>query len=244
MKKIIIFMHIPKTAGVTLLSIIGKQYLSDEIGWYYFTDFLQLLNEIEKLPDNPKIKIVCGHFTFGIEKFFKVPITLMTMLRDPIERVISLYYFWRKIPGHPIYEQIMKMSLEDFVTSEEFDIHISNFQTYAFTDEFPANNNSLEKAKKIIERHFSVVGITEMFNESVFLMKKEYGWQDLFYKRENVTQRPNDPISKKVLNIIKEKNKFDIELYNWAKQNLVKTIIHLNEIEKMELMNFIHNQDV
>jgi hypothetical protein len=153
------------------------------------------------------------------------------MLRDPVDRVISLYYFLRNYKG---YERLKGMSLEEYVIKEN---EAHNGQT-ALLSGLPVNAN-IAKAKENLKT-FSVVGITEMFNESLFLLKKEYEWDNIDYLKQNITRkRPSkEKISPTLINLIKKYNALDLELYEFAKQLLYQKLKSLSIDEKKQLEKF------
>ncbi|MEH7380573.1 sulfotransferase family 2 domain-containing protein [Bacillus sp. JJ1533] len=232
-EEVLIFMHIPKSAGTTMRSIIKQQYSENEVC---------NLRYIENENSLETIRCFYGHKPFGIhQKLLKSKsYTYITMLRDPIEHVISTYYYILRKPKNSMHNVIKNMSFEEFITnnSEEFRLRTSNRQTRYASGENPPD---LGRAKENLAKHFSVVGITEMFDESVFLMMKELGWNNISYERQNVTKnRPlKDQLSKDVLKIIEDNNKLDIELYQYAKGLLQKKIRALDLTSRQELSNLI-----
>lgn len=112
----LILVHIPKTAGSSLTSIICKQYNSSEI----FSVGNPALNTVSKI--NKNTKCVLGHNYFGQHKNLG-PHIYVTMLRDPIDRVISHYYYINDIFKENKYAG--KYSLEEFAQIDKF----SNMQT-------------------------------------------------------------------------------------------------------------------
>jgi len=126
----LIFLHILKTGGSTLQSILQKQYSE----WI-------LINENEKVLNNEKtnklliekniedVKCLFGHFPYGIHKQFFKPYQYITFLRDPVDRVISLYYYIKNTKGHSMYNSMQEVSFEEFVSREEYQHLVSNHQT-------------------------------------------------------------------------------------------------------------------
>jgi hypothetical protein len=105
--------------------------------------------------------------------------------------------------------------------------------------------SDLEKAKQNIEAHFLVAGVTEMFEESLFLIKQNFNLDNIFYIKKNSTKtRPKkDDLSKETLEIIKENNQLDIKLYNFVKQNLKEKIDSLDPEYKSKLNEFCSNKN-
>ncbi len=154
--------------------------------------------------------------TFGLHKVIPQPATYITVLRDPVDRVISAYYFMRSYKLHPLYWKLRRenWSLEDFVRRAQRDSVQSKIvagSDYAT----PCTRETVEKAKENLRHHFSVVGISERLEESLALMKLRFGWKLSSYSSFNVTRsRPKKrDLPKSTLDLIHEKNAFDMELY-------------------------------
>jgi hypothetical protein len=199
---IVIFLHIPKTGGGTLNQIINRQ-------------------------NQKKIKIV-GHRFFGVHKeFSKINFTYITLLRNPVERVISLFFYCCNNSSIGTREWFSNITLADFVTNEEYDfckcLHwvcsTANLQTRMISGKVEAD---LEMAKNNLKNYFSVVGITERYDESLKVLQKKLGWEINGYSKVNVTS--NRPalaeIPAEIIEIIKSKNEKDLELYQFANQLL------------------------
>lgn len=147
----VIFLHIPKTAGTTLRSIICRQYESNTIatffpvGKYPLKEFKEFKKDIEKQVRD--IKCLTGHVCMGWQchELFPQTSTYITFLRAPVDRVISLYYFIRERPDHLLYNTLKskKMGLAEFVSSG-MTSEIDNGLTRALA----CNGANLEEAKK------------------------------------------------------------------------------------------------
>lgn len=250
----VIFLHIPKTAGVTMESIIQRQYYPQSITAFPASapERAKQYNEFKKLSESAKRrnKLIRGHICFGLHEFLPQQSTYITFLRDPVERVISLFYFIRRVPGHPYYSSIVSsnMSLEEFVCSG-MGKQIDNVQTRVLTDSWnvefgKCSHKMLESAKSNIDNYFAVVGLTGRFDESLILLKQKFGWKNIFYQRKNVTKnRPlQEDIADKTLEEIKKYNELDIELYRYAEGLLEESIkqqgdAFLNELNRFKLLN-------
>jgi hypothetical protein len=59
-----------------------------------------------------------GHFPFGIHQLLPKPSTYLTVLRDPINRVVSLYYHALKYSNNPLHERLVaeRIGLKEFVS--------------------------------------------------------------------------------------------------------------------------------
>ena len=216
----LIFLHVPKSAGTTLNRLIEWEYPLFEM---YSVDpvlFRWSRARLWRLPQRrlKRFRVFKGHMPFGLHQILPQPATYITVMRGAVERVISAYYFMSNYKLHPNYWKFRRedWTLEDFVRRSPRE----NVQTKMIAgvdyDE-PCTAEILAKAKENL-RYFSVVGITERFEESLALMKLRFGWKLESYSSFNVTRtRPKKrDLPQSTLDLITERNRFDIELYECA----------------------------
>ena len=103
-ERTLIFVHIAKTAGTTLKRILEKIYRRDSI--VTVTRDLEskdinniLVDDFKRLSpqEKRKIRFIRGHLPFGLHQYINNPYDYITMLRHPVERAVSWYYFYCKI---------------------------------------------------------------------------------------------------------------------------------------------------
>ena len=238
---LVVFQHLPKTAGSTLRGIIHRQYGSSRILPLYASSFGE---ELAAIPPSQmdRLGAVMGHFYFGAHTFLSKPYIYITMLRDPVDRVISRYYFARRSPLDDLYDSVRGMSLREFAET-----WVDNDQTRLLAGKYGALSSEtcsydelLSVAKENLAKHFAVVGITEEFDRSLILMKRILGWRNPFYMRRNVTRaRPRKgEISQETLHSIEANNKLDLELYRYAKKLFQEQIGSQSSSFENELQRF------
>lgn len=237
---VFLYLHIPKTGGSTLNSMLYTQYKTTsgqkaEYGWwrdgvYYLPDgFIRqpagdIENQVRRGIQRPDTSAVLGHFAFGLHEYLDRPARYMTMLRDPIQRVLSLYHHMRQ------FKRIdPEMTVERFV-SEPHVQEACNDQTRRLAGECVANacdRSTLTRAINNMESAIDIVGVTERFDASVLLAKKKFAWTvDIHYvpKLVNVARRTNPSEDLAQIMCIKQHNMLDLELYRYANQLLDQRI--------------------
>jgi hypothetical protein len=261
----LIFLHIPKAAGTTLHRIIERQYdskavfsnpdvISAKLGerwkqvlapqrWEIARDALESLSTVQK----QELQVVKGHMSFGWHELLPQPCTYITILRDPIDLVISHYYYVLRQDGHHLRDEIVarNMSLGDYVSSG-ISLTVNNGQTRLVSGVNEdigfgkCTSRTLEVAKNNLISHFSVVGLTEEFDKTLMLLKREFGWGMPFYVKQNVTRnRPSrNDVSFEDLRVVEKYNELDIELYEYAKANFEARLNQQSPAFNKELKKF------
>jgi len=236
----LIFLHLPKTAGSTLRGTIERQYNSSSILHLYESDFGE---ELAAIPPSQmdRLRVVIGHFYFGAHTFLSKPSAYITLLRDPIERIVSHYYYARRAPSHYFYDSARKLSLKEFVeycsrmsnkSGTALGYCSDNDQTRQLAGQCgvpsfgTSSDEMLNIAKRNLAEHFAVVGITEEFDRSLILITRILGWRHPFYTRQNVTRRHprKDELPQETLDVIQAYNELDLELYCYAEKLFQKQI--------------------
>ena len=219
-REALIFLHIPKTAGTTLNRIIEWQYnpvsiFTLDARAHATAERFKTLSEERRR----RTRVVRGHAVYGIHEFLPQGATYITMLREPVARVLSSYYFILRRPLHPLHRKLKKerLGVEEYLRLVS---HRSNLQCrFVAGVENGANcdDRMLEIAKENLTKSFSVIGLCERFEESLVLMIKTFGWEIPYFENWKVAKvRPAaDP---HVIDMIQEYNRLDMKLYEFAKE--------------------------
>lgn len=208
----------PKTGGTTLKNIIKKN-VPPRLNFDLYEDHLEREEKLKAIANQP-IACIQGHFPYGVHDFLTKPCVYITMLREPAERIVSEYYFICSNTKHRLHHQVKNMTLEQYQNQP----NNMNLQTRFLSGQLgsPLTEQDLQQAKKNIKLHFPIVGITEHFNESLFLLKQNFGWTQTAYTKQNKTKKKPSisKIPKKTIDMIYANNSLDQQLYDFAKQRL------------------------
>lgn len=228
MYNMLVFTHIPRTGGTTLRAILSK-YLESHIYIDSFSGF-SFMND-DELNSQAFIATHCGH---GIFNRINKPHKKVVILRDPIERIVSHYYYLKGLEDNISYSSYYAktLSLKQFVEAQNpaIQVGIHNTQTWHLikdkNDYFRNRYKGMsdEKLLEIAIDHLSqydFVGFTDSIPSVLDEIGSEYGWtgvsQDLPFIRKS--ERPNtSDISESILNSVRDRVGLDLLLYSRAKQ--------------------------
>jgi hypothetical protein len=232
---VVLFLHIPKAGGMTLGEYVFGQCRAErdqDEGLFnagvLFLPYGFLKERDFSVPDyvqphlrRADLRAVIGHFWFGVHQYVTRPWRYVTILREPVERVVSLYRFLQ-LEG--------KMSLDEFVSSPPF-AEVDNDQTRRVAGVDPpigsCTAETLRVAQDNLRRHFAVVGTTERFDETLVLLRRRLGWtRDMLSYPRNVNPVRLDPgaLSRGTVEAIRRRNAFDVELHRYATNLLEEAV--------------------
>ena len=188
-----------------------------------------------------RYRLVRGHFEYSIRELLDAPICL-TMLRDPVDRVVSYYRYIRSAPAHALHQKFSRMSLVEVLEDPAERAPISNHQTRLF-----GRNLNLERVRAKFtgaevefapltedqERRATVdldlamarladlefVGLAERFDDSVKLLCHTLGIPEhTDYGHKNVTEDDGSEalVSDLCRSKIEGMNTMDRALYRFA----------------------------
>ena len=223
----ILYLHIPKAAGSTLGRILDQRCQKGRVLIIHNTR--RATEELMAVPEAERVRLqlVRGHYPYGIHECLTQPFEYVTILRDPVERIISHYYYLLRHPAHYLYNRVTseKMGIKEYLQAG-LTKELDNGQTrlisgYYNRDPYgQCQRELLDLAKENLRNHFAVVGLAERFDETVLLLsqKLKLGWNNMYYVRENVTpDRPRrEQLSADVMEAINAVNHLDVELYAFA----------------------------
>lgn len=235
-----IFLHIPKTAGTSFRRILERLYLPEER--LNFPGQIPGMERLNALSDEERadIRLVTGHFRFGLHQHLTGHSEYITFLREPAERLISYYYYVKQNPKHRIYDLVANLSLYEFVTT----IHrtdVRNAHICMISGIKGEQKVMLENAIAHVEQYFSFVGIVEYFQESLLLFQneKQLPTSTLYYHVSNRTKnRPKvQELDSKTLTAIQEINAGDYIFYELMKKRFKEKYEQINN-KKLKALSF------
>lgn len=213
-KPLLVFVHIPKAGGTTLIHLLRHNYFMS------YCDVRPLRPRSQEffcaedmktfLKMNPFIECIGGHSIrqYGDLDALFPNVRYITILRNPVNRCISHYQ-----------QRVTKfgnISFEEFLTRD----WVRNLQTRHI-----AGSDDVQLAKKILTEKFFSVGILEEFDQFLTILLKKLSPKpfDPSYRIMRVAGDKNakEEILRKHEDLIIDTHRADIELYNYVKQEIL-----------------------
>lgn len=203
-----VHMHLPKTAGTSLNEYLEKHHRVFDYGKVHNLTIM----DIRKIK---QCSIIVGHISMKeVDKLGVPKSDIFTILRNPIDRCISWYFFCEQ--GLKLFGK--RLTIRDFFSKNRKHItqNCYNRQTYQLADyahidlRDPDEQKVLDNAKKNVDEFFYVFLFENIANET----QKVFNFS--LPKKNKTKKYPNkDSIHPEVIELIKNWNKLDIELYNY-----------------------------
>ena len=223
----IVFFHIPKTGGTTMEYIMAKNYRPNAT---LHINAPAMDNNPAALMRAPMLpRVYMGHYESNDLHYQCMgrKFAHLTMLREPHSRVLSYYDYIKTSKNHPMYEAVQEMSVADFVASPRMDEN-QNFQLFRILGllrnrerdrDTRSEEQMVDDAIETLQSCFSVVGVTEQFDQFLLTARRVLGWKDIFYERKNVSRQKTrlSDLPDREQEIVRSHNALDTALYEFAR---------------------------
>jgi len=221
-----IFLHIPKTGGMSLRMATRWVY-----GWRRVhttpTERLEPEQVAASLEQPAQLRLVRGHLAYGLHEHISGPCRYFTMIREPVARVISLYYYVkRQWPN----SEAASLTLGEYIESGHRS-YMPNDQSRRLAGppipEDPSSPSLLKRARAHLRSPNFAFGVTERFDEGLVYLKRHLEWSrhPLYVRINSNDERPSkEDIPVRVRERIREQNRLDLQLYEEATKRFQENI--------------------
>jgi len=214
-------MHLPKTAGFSFWhgfrNLFGAQNVTDHLADFYIG-----LRDAARFD---QCRMISGHISYRDAAYWFPERAMMTVLREPIDRAISQYFFLRTLgnPQDPTASLARAHGIEAYfkLPTQTLCQTVSNRMTRQLgahcLDMHASLKTAFKRAKETLHRcHW--VGIYESLPGYLQQLQTEPDFHDFVLPRERVT--PNRLAVKEIPEELRarivELNQYDLEIYSWA----------------------------
>lgn len=180
------------------------------------------LEFIRQFRENTAPSVLMGHFSYGVHRILRLQPQYITVLRNPVERVISLYRYQKQLPQSAFAEYFRQgLSLYDFVgrgITEMTNNHACRVIAGIAPDAGMVIHERwlLELALHNLQRHYLLVGTLENIDHFILALGELLNWQSMEFPRENVTHGEQFELDQLTRDCIIKNNQLDIELYEYV----------------------------
>ncbi len=182
----IIFNHVPKAGGSTLHFFFQELFGPERVFRYQSREVTEDTKTMESLTEEEKAhyKLFQGHFRYGYHSLFSQPCLYIGIIRHPVDRIISNYYYTLKRGREDRMQKVQKLTLTEY-----FEKHVNdrkgNFgavQTGILTGE-----SRFAEAREVIKRDYLMCCATDQLDRFQAVLARLYGRPDLAPMHRNVT---------------------------------------------------------
>jgi hypothetical protein len=214
---ITLFMHIPKTAGMSVGKALQSAFdIFHPVSWENVGRSFRNKTRIalqNRMANPPVRQVLMGHFSWAevmVWKNHELPIKCATIIRDPLDRFVSNYRY-NCSAKHPHSEQFRTRfpNMEDYAQNLPHD-----YQMNLMLGMFYSFDHALEK----LVRYYSFLGVTEYLDQSLEHYRQSHGLPQMVMHRENTADsRPKtdqgEEIPDSVVNLVRNKSHNDMRLH-------------------------------
>jgi Sulfotransferase family len=230
------FVHINKNAGSTTRALLRANYGSlaealvrgrlSESGTAITVDSMddKVRTAVRTLrAASDSADCVAANLPYGLHRSLGRRLRYFALLRDPVERCISFWYFAHSLREHGGVWR----------TFEEFDfdvarivesravLQITNDQLRLVTGspKVEVGESELELAKELIASVYELVGTVDRYHDTVRALAQRFGWSCRAVEPLNIGNRSDpDVLPRSARSTFRNANELDIKLYTWVRQ--------------------------
>jgi Sulfotransferase family. len=239
----LVFLHVPRTGGLTCRSILQQIYPNSfrycktanvtEIG-----ESIKQLQCLEFHSGEVDGETIYFHHNIVLPENWKYfgNATVFIMFRNPIDRLISHYYQILESRNKPrVMKLFQRMGIQFPETIHDFiklpyvhNIQVGFLSGHHFSSKKIHSSRELERAKFFLTDLKPTIGITERFGDSIRSLENAIGRsipnRDIEIKNRHPFRDDALSLNSATREYLKEENKLDDELYQFAVQLFEKQL--------------------
>ncbi|MCG8509785.1 MAG: hypothetical protein MI741_11215 [Rhodospirillales bacterium] len=231
----VVLLHNFRCAGNTITYVLSEEFGPEAIFRYgALGETVFDFQDFKAAAHDDRYRFFLGHFCFGVHRHIGRPVTYLTNIRDPMERVISHYAVQNKKHG---------CSVEEWF---DFDFDATNgmvkrlcgfgykegeFDPFDFVNDrplpkgFDVDESHLAQALETVDTHGIEIIDQKLLVESLALLRKRLECRPLFSLfKQHFNRFPNKPELADYMGRFEESNQLDQRLYETLHSRIVARI--------------------
>ncbi len=199
----IIFHHIPKTAGSTFHHVLSQQYREDETFTINGIKPNQSLATFSAQPQGyiDSLELIKGHLANHFISRINKPYKVIAFVREPLDLFLSSFYYIKRAKHNDSYHKVKNMTLAGFISfREENNYH--NPQARHLCGYTDVNNRGAllpineKRLQDLCEKHIQNIDYlfsVEKFNHALIYLHRELRWekQPYYVVKNRTSARPD-----------------------------------------------------
>ncbi len=219
----LLFVHVPKTGGISLFRALRKIYTEPKT--IRFTEgsiedknkYLTMTHEEVR-----NYNFITGHLTLPL--FTSKPIEdylVMTVVREPIDREISAYFYIKSWKEHPLHNKVKPLDLFQYLDMLDSQ-KMRNPQCWFLSEDW-----TFEAARKIIDKKVHLSAPIEYLNEFCAALFQKHNIPEFELTMANKTsfRVGIHELHPDIIHRLEDMLQDDIKIYNYIKQNFEEKIL-------------------
>jgi hypothetical protein len=220
------FVHLQKTGGTALFQRLRESFgtevvyptLEDQGNVAAVIDVDHLVNQFRVHGND--FRVITGHFPLCTTEVLEVPFTTFTVLRDPVERTLSLLRrrqasdarFRGRDLLHIYADDDLRIIIDNHMV-KMLSLTVNELGRTPLTQSVTFDEERLERAKRNLVG-IDVVGLQEQFDTFCENLESRFGWNLGLPRFANRT--PSVPVPDELRERIMADNHADVALYRFA----------------------------
>lgn len=265
-QKVLIFLHQLRTAGLSTWAVLQEEFGAGNVFKLgeVSKDVYHSYEDFKKAAAKDAHQVYAGHFFYGAHRHIPRQCEYFTTLRDPVERLLSLYQVSRALGrAGGDCAKWLKSDFESHngmvkrligVGRMEHDAEVYDFVNDKLASPaMTVGEDEYRQALSVLEKHFPCVLLHGCFVENMVLLQTHYGTGPLFSLNRQFLNHAKTPTLREnypaeIIAQIESQNRYDIRLYEDYKGRFHRRLEQggdamRKEIEIMDIVSSIVTEE-